>query len=273
MAGLPDITFADAKNGMTVSELKEECDGVISDSDKKLMFYFFLKYDCQNLVRLLKDPNAELIPNGNFTLEQYQDLITSATEMNFNVHRFPSFMSIFAREYAYNKDKEGFFAEDAMMLAYYQYAIECPNDMISKWYSLNFDVTNILTAMIARKNGWNVGDYIQGDNEVTDMIRNNNTKDFSLSAEYDYMVDLMKIVDETDPVIKEKEIDAFRWTWLDECTFFDIFSIEAVFAYFCKLEMRERWNRLDVEVGKASFRQIIENLRGEARVPEEFIRK
>ena len=30
---------------------------------------------------------------------------------------------------------------------------------------------------------------------------------------------------------------------------------------------------LDVEQGKETFRQIIENLRGEARVPDEFVAK
>ena len=188
------------------------------------------------------------------------------------MHRYPTFMSIFAREYAYNKDTAGFFAEDAMMLEYYKYAMGCSNKMIADWYEFNFNVTNILTAMIARKNGWSVGDYIQGDNEVTEIIRTNNTKDFSLSVEYDYVADLMKVVDETDPVQKEKKIDAFKWTWLDERTFFDIFSIDAVFAYFCKLEMLERWEHLDVEEGKATFTQIIENLRGEAKVPAEFLR-
>ena len=273
MAGLPDISLNDTKKAMTVAELREECENVLSDSDKNLLFYFFLKYDCQNIVRLLKNPDATLLPNGNYNVDQYQDLITSAREMNFNVHRYPSFMSIYAREFAYNKDKVDFFAEDAMMLEYFKYAMGCSNKMIADWYEFNFNVTNILTAMIARKNGWNVGDYIQGDNEVTEIIRTNNTKDFSLSVEYDYVGDLMKVVDETDPVLKEKKIDAFKWTWLDERTFFDIFSIEAVFAYFCKLEMLERWEHLDVEEGKETFRQIIESLRGEAKVPEEFVRR
>ena len=272
MAGLPDISLNDRKNAPTIAELREEIENVLSDSDKRLLSYFFLKYDCQNIVRLLNNPNASLLPNGNYTLEQYRDLITSAREMYYNVHRYPSFMSIFAREYASHKDKADFFAEDAMMLEYYKHAMHCPNKMIADWYEFNFNVTNILTAMIARKYGWNVSDYIQGDNEVTEVIRMNSAKDFGLSKEYDYVVDLMKVVEETDPVLKEKKIDAFRWSWLDERTFFDNFSIEAVFAYFCKLEMLERWEHLDVERGKATFNQIIESLRSEAQVPAEFLK-
>lgn len=271
MAGLPDLKLDDTKFEVSIPDLREELDNILSSLDKKILFYFFLKNDCSNLVKLLKDPTAEVDDHGNFTMEQYTDLLTSAREMNFNVHRFPAFMSEFARDYAYNKDKEGYYPEDKILYQFYQYAIDtCPNKMVRKWYQLNLDITNILTAFLARKNGWNVADFIQGENEVTEMILTNNTKDFNLTAEFDYVADLMKIVECDDPVEKEKKIDAFKWLWLDEQTFFNMFSIEAVFAYLCKLEMLVRWDKLDVEKGQETFRQIIENLRGEARVPEEF---
>lgn len=274
MAGLPDISLENTKCDVGIADLREELDGVLSAGDRKVLFYFFLKYDCANLVKLLKNADAAIDDHGNWTMEQYVDLITSAREMNFNVHRFPAFMSEFARDYAYNKDKSGYFAEDDMLYKFYKYAIDtCPNRMVRQWYQLNLDITNILTAFLARKNGWNVADFIQGDNEVTDMILTNNTKDFNLGTEMDYVADLMKIVDCEDPVEKEKKIDAFKWLWLEEQTFFEVFSVEAVFAYLCKLDMLARWDKLDVEQGQETFRQIINNLRGEARVPEEFIRK
>lgn len=270
MAGAPDLSMDGSKGAQTVADFKEELRGTLTRSDKHLLAYFYLKYDCQNLVRLLKNPEATVNPCGNYTQEMYLDLITSAKEMNFNVHRFPAFMSDFTRDYDYNKGKAGFFPEDKIMLEYYQYAMKCSNKMMADWYRFNFDVTNILTALIARKNGWNVADFIQGNNPVCEMIRDNNTRDFNLSFEYDYVADLMKIVECEDPVEKEKRMDAFKWVWLDERTFFEPFSIEAVFAYLCKLEMLERWSKLDVETGRETFRQIIDNLRGEARVPDEF---
>lgn len=272
MAGVPDITINDKGANYTLDDFKVECEETLSASDRKLLYYFFLRYDCLNLVELLQNPDAEILPYGNFSLEQYRDLIVSVEEMDCDVSVFPSFMSVFARDFASNFGKAGFFPKDAIMLEYFKYAMVCPNDMIASWYKMNFDVTNILTAMIARQNGWNVGDYILGDNEICEMIRNNNTKDFNLSTEYDYVSDLMKIVDCDDPVEKERRIDVFKWVWLDDATFFDVFSIEAVFAYLCKLEMLQRWDRLDVETGRETFRQIIENLRGSARVPDEYKR-
>ena len=272
IAGLPDIDLQDAKPGMTVEQMREQCGEQLTSQDKKLLFYFFLHFDCINLVKLLKNPEANIDQWGNFTLEQLQDLITSATELNFNVHRFPAFMSIFAREYAFNKDKADYFPEDEIAFQFLNYAIRtCPNRMMRRWYKLNLDITNILTAMLARTQGWSVGDFVKGEGEVQEMIRENKTKDFNLTHELEYIPQLMKIVEEDDPVRKEKMIDAFKWVWLDERTFFEPFSMEAVFAYLCKLQMQERWAKLDVEQGKETFQRIIDNLSGEARVPDEFL--
>lgn len=275
IASLPDIELSDTQPGYGLQEMREQCDEQLSPLDQKLMQqYFYLRQDCKNLVKLLKNPDAEVELTGNYSMEQYKDLITSAQELNFNVHRFPSFMSIFAREFSYNKDTKGYFPEDELLYQFYNYAITTStNKFIRKWYQLNLDITNILTAMLARKQGWNVSDFIKGDGEVQEMIRENKTKDFDLTHEFDYVKELIKIVDEEDPVQKEKMMDAFRWLWLDEQTFFEPFSIEAVFAYCCKLEMQHRWAKLDVEQGKETFKKIIDDLRGEAQVPEEFVRK
>ena len=271
IAGLPDINLEDAKPGMSIEDLREQCEQQFTSHDKKLLFYFFLHFDCVNLVKLLKNPKADIEQWGNFSIEQLRDLITNATELNFNVHSYPAFMSNFAREYDFNKDKAGYYPEDEMAYLFLDYAIRtCPSRMMRRWYKLNLDITNILTAMLARGQGWSVGDFIKGEGEVQEMIRENKTKDFNLGQELDYIPQLMKIVDEEDPVRKEKLIDAFKWIWLDEHTFFEPFSMEAVFAYLCKLEMQQRWAKLDVEQGKETFQTIINNLRSQAEVPDEF---
>ena len=105
-----------------------------------------------------------------------------------------------------------------------------------------------------------------------DTLLVSKAKDFDLSREYDYVSALMKIVDCDNPVEKERQIDALRWMWLDDRTFMDGFAVEAVYAYLCKAQMLERWRLLDPVFGRRRFEEIIENLRSEARVPEEFRR-
>lgn len=269
MAGAPDLSIDD-KLPLTVLDFKEQLEGTISKSDYKLLYFLFLKYDCQNLVKMLKDPNAEIDPRGNLSREQLEDLMKSAREMNFNVHRYPAFMSIYARGFDDNIHKEGFYPEDAMAIEYYNYAMTVPDKMMRQWYELNLNMDNVLTALLAKKNGWNPAKFIEGDNFITETIKNSNAPDFGLSSELDYMPQIMNIVACQDPVEKEKRIDAFKWNWLDDMTFFDVFNIDAVFAYILKLDMLERWARLDPVEGQKTFRSIISELRSEAEVPEEF---
>lgn len=275
MAGLPEIELSDTKPGYDMSELTEQLCESLSDRDARLMAdYFFLLRDCRNLVALLKDAQAEVELTGNYTMEQYQDLITSARELNFNVHRYPVFLSEFARHWELNKDVKGYFPEDDILYRFYDFAIRtCRNGFVRRWYQLNMDVNNILTALLARTQGWNVGDFVKGDGEVQEQIRENSTKDFVLYIDMDNIEELKRIVEQADPVQKEKMIDAFKWKWLDDQTVMEPFSIDSVFAYMCKLEMQYRWARLDVEKGKEHFQRIIDNLRGEARVPDEYKRQ
>lgn len=272
IAGLPEIDFSDSHPGYSMDELVEQLHESLTPWDARLMAnFFFLQRDCKNLVGYLKDPEAELKYQGAYTKEQYKDLVKSAEEMNFNVHRYPSFLSIFAREWSFNKDKKGYFPEDEILYLFYKYAIDnCSNKFVREWYQMNMDINNILTAILARKYGWNIADYIKGEGEVQEKLREENTPDFGLSREMDYMKELIQIADQDDPVKKEKMIDALKWLWLDDNTFFEPFGIESVFAYMCKLEMQYRWANLDVDKGKESFEQIIENLRGEARVPDAY---
>ena len=98
MAGLPDISLEDTKAEVSMEDMREAMDEVLSDKDQKIIYYFFLQKDCLNIAELLANPQAQLAERGNMTMEQYVDLYTSATEMNFNVHRYPAFLSEFVRD-------------------------------------------------------------------------------------------------------------------------------------------------------------------------------
>ena len=69
---------------------------------------------------------------------------------------------------------------------------------------------------------------------------------------------------------REKKLDALRWNWIEDATFFDYFTIERIFAFLLKLEMIERLISLDKERGNQLFRSIIESLKNEVQIPAEF---
>ncbi len=273
MAGLPDIKLSDTEPGYSIAALREQLQAEIGRRDEHLLHFLFLRHDCQNVVRLLKDSEAELETIGNYSREQLQELIEQAAEVDLGKTDYPQFLIDFVRLYAERHDEQGWYAEDEVLMRYYNYCTEnCKDSLMRRWYQLNYDITNIMTAMIARRQGWKVADFVKGDGEVQEMIRTNDTKDFGLGTQLPYFAELMNIVNEEDPVRKERMLDALKWEWLEMETFADTFSIEAVFAYLCRLEIQERWARLDVEQGRETFEKIIHDLRGEAQVPDEFLR-
>lgn len=272
ITGLPDLSLDEGKPSYSVSEFRDLCDELLTEVDRRILYYFFLKYDCLNVVKLLKDPEADIDDCGNLSFEQCHELIEQSDEMCTKVPcDAPAFLMKFILAYPEMKEKPGFFAEDAILLEYYRYAMQCRQQDIASWFELNFNITNILTAFIARNYGWNVDNYVLDANEVSEnILKNVQAKDFNLPPLIDYIDDIVKIAECEDPVLKEKKIDAFKWIWLDDNTFFEPFSVKAVFAYLCKLDMRERWEKLDAETGREAFTQIVDNLRSEARVPDEF---
>jgi len=273
MSGLPDLQLDNTDKVMSVNDVKEliEEEQGMSKKDAKLLSMFFLEADCRNLLYVLKDNEGELPNSGNYSREELDDLIDDALEVEFDDNpSYPPFLLEFIREYSEKSGQEGYFADDALMVRYWNYVKTAKNPVISNWADLNINISNILTAMIARQQGWNISDYVLGEGDVIDTILQSKSKDFDLGKEIDYVSTLSQIVDCDNPVEKERKIDALKWLWLEDNIFFGGFAVEAVYAYLCKAKMLERWRRLDPVLGRERFETIIENLRSEAKVPEEF---
>jgi hypothetical protein len=151
------------------------------------------------------------------------------------------------------------------------YGIEVKNSLMSGWFELNLNIGNIMTAIFARKYDLMVAKYIVGHNTIAKLIReNSNARDFGISQELDYFDILQRISEESDIYDRERKIDKFKWDWLEENTVFDYFNIEYIFAYLCKLQILERWVKLNAEEGEKVFRDLINSLKNETKLPDNF---
>lgn len=278
MAGAPDLTPGQTMGSgvPSVAEFREQAEEELCRKDKELLDeYLFLQTDCRNLASLLEETGAELPTLGNHSREELVELMALAREAEGDVKGYSPVLSHIVRQWDAQHETEGFFAQDLALYAFLQNAVDhCPNATIRQWHRMQMDMANVLTALLARNHGWNPAQSIVGEGVVQDCIRQNPTaSDFGLGVDLEYVQQLVEIAGEDDPVQKERKADALKWTWLDDRTFFVPFGIESVFARLCQLEMLERWAKLDPEQGKQRFEQIIENLRGEARVPQEFVKR
>lgn len=246
-----------------MSTLKKDLMEQLSASDAGLLKLLFAAYDNTNFLAFLRNKEAALHPLGNLTTDDWQQLTTLMQEFEKpNDARLLPYFNTFFSNYVTDKlGSEGILEEDYMATLYYDYAMKNDNAFLRSWFEFNLNVNNILAAIACRKHGFDPKKFVIGQNEVAQAIRTSNARDFGLHGMFDELEVVMRIAEEENLLEREKKIDALKWSWLEENTFFHYFSVEKVLAYVLKMEMIERWKMLSAEKGAKIFRDLLGSLK------------
>ena len=278
IAGLPVITPDDTKLTYTVSEFKAELKPLLSARDKRLMQWFYLKFDNRNVLSFLRKMSEEHFDDrGNYSNDNIKELydFLKAEERVPAKNPLPAYFTTFIRSYLARLENETSddprLLEDQLSALYYEAAMKCGNEFMSSWFEMNLNIGNVLAVLNCRKYGLNREHFVIGHNELAEQLRTSNARDFHFNNPISYLSELMQISEETDLMMREKRLDLLRWKWLDEQTFFKTFDIESVITYMLQLEMIERWITLDKVRGQQTFRRLVSDMKREsAETLEEF---
>lgn len=271
IAGLPDIQIDNQKSIPAQEEILDELKQILSKGDMALLDLLRLKYDNDNLLKFLANRDAELNPLGKLTSQDWAELIElidNSDERNpVRDARLLKYMLEFYTTIRNEQSEEKIdFAEDFLAALYYKYGMQCKNKFVADWFEFNLNINNILTALTCRKYGWDIKSAIVGDNVVAETIRNSvSARDFNLKAEIDYFDALVSISETANLLDREHRIDALKWNWLEENTFFSSFSIEKVLSFWLRCELMHRWDNLSMEEGAEIFRQMINDLKKDVK--------
>ena len=271
IAGLPDIQIDNQKSIPAQEEILDELKQILSKGDMALLDLLRLKYDNDNLLKFLANRDAELNPLGNLTSQDWAELIElidNSDERNpVRDARLLKYVLDFYTTIRNEQSEEKIdFAEDFLAALYYKYGMQCKNKFVADWFEFNLNINNILTALTCRKYGWDIKSAIVGDNIVAETIRNSvSARDFNLKAEIDYFDALVSISETANLLDREHRIDALKWNWLEENTFFSSFSIEKVLSFWLRCELMHRWDNLSMEEGAEIFRQMINDLKKDVK--------
>lgn len=271
IAGLPDIQIDNAKSIPAQEEILDELKQILSKDDMDLLNLLRLKYDNANLLKYLDNRDAELNPLGTLTAQDWTELIEiidNSDELNpAHDRRLLKYMLDFYTTIRDEQSEEKIgFREDFLAALYYKYGMNSKNKFVADWFEFNLNINNILTALTCRKYGWDVKSAIVGDNIVAETIRNSvSARDFNLKTEIDYFDALVSISETANLLDHEHRIDALKWNWLVERTFFDTFTIESVLSFWLRCELMHRWDNLSMEEGAEIFRQMINDLKKDVK--------
>ena len=270
VAGLPDISLDDGKLSYSVSDFKAELYPDLSAQDRKLIDLFYLKFDNTAILQLLKNKDAVIEDKGNFSAEELLQLIEAVREGDTPDKKYPSYLVNFVSQYLQLSQDELYRADDLLAALYYSYGMSSNNAFIASWFEFNLNLNNILAALAARKYKMEVSSVIVGATSICEQLRTSNARDFGLNETLEYFEALQRIADIEELVEREKKVDMLKWKWLEDESFFYYFTIERIFVFLMQLEMIERWISLDKEKGNELFRKMIQDLKNEVQIPEEF---
>lgn len=267
---MPDISLDDGKLSYSVSDFKAELYPDLSAQDRKLIDLFYLKFDNTAILKLLKNKDTVIEDKGNFSAEELLQLIEAVREGDTPDKKYPSYLVNFVSQYLQLSQDELYRADDLLAALYYSYGMSSNNAFIASWFEFNLNLNNILAALAARKYKMEVSSVIVGATSICEQLRTSNARDFGLNETLEYFEALQRIADIEELVEREKKVDMLKWKWLEDESFFHYFTIERIFVFLMQLEMIERWISLDKEKGNELFRKMIQDLKNEVQIPEEF---
>ncbi len=263
VAGLPDVVFDGGKVTFSIDDFKKDIYPALSPADAKCIDLFFLAWDNENILKLLKQgAEAPLERTGCYTREELLDIIEAAKAGDARKAETPAYLYEFLEYYFKNEQHEGFLWADVLSTCYYRYATSSPNKFVAEWFAFNMNVNNLLVAMLARKYKLSVAEVVIGEGEVAEALRTSAARDFGLSTTIDYLETVQRLSENEQLQEREHQLDEMRWAWLEENSVFHYFTIERLFVFLQKLDIIARWAKLDSEKGMQRYTELVEELKG-----------
>ena len=150
VAGLPDLLFNENKMGFSSLTFRNELKDQLSETDYDLVKTIFLPFDNKNLLNLLFNQNKPFYPTGNYS-EKF--LKTQVIQLN----EIPDYMIRYIK-WVNNQDSPKFSLnnENKLYDSFYKYALQVKNEFLSKWFTFNLNLKNILTAINCNKYNYDI---------------------------------------------------------------------------------------------------------------------
>ena len=82
------------------------------------------------------------------------------------------------------------------------------------------------------------------------------------TSDFEEQKQVQAILDKTDIVIREQEMDELRWKVASEITRMEYFSMDVILAFLLKAKIVQRWSELDSSKGQEMFEKLIQEIRG-----------
>ena len=80
-------------------------------------------------------------------------------------------------------------------------------------------------------------------------------------SSFDAAPAIMSVLEQDDILSRERGLDRLLWEKAEELTRMNLFDIDVILAFIAKLQITDRWNKLDPQTGRELFRKLVQEIR------------
>lgn len=261
ISGLPNISLQDAHVPFSAKIFLDELKDKIDNEDFALVCMLYYYRDNRNLLDILFSKNNMLKPEGYYSLPELKKSVDGNVLL-------PQYMNDFIASFRGNKNCYTEAEWEAKLTeAYFRTALKTENDFLNMWMEFELNLKNLMLVMSNRKQELPFSEIILEANEMAALMKENPAADFSTQTSIDFLNQVVQILETENLIEREKKIDALRWKKVEEMTFFNYFTIEAILSFIIKLMILERWTMLKQEQEKEFLPSILKSFTEKIKIP------
>ncbi len=242
ISGLPDISLQDEHLPFSTNYFLDELTNALDKNDFELVCILYYARDNRNLLDMLFNKKGMMHSEGRYSLQALE----KGAAGNFPL---PPYMDAFIAAFKENKDRYTAAEWEAKLTeGYFREAMHSGNTFLDEWMEFELNLKKLLLVTGNRKQALPFAD-------------------FSTESSADFINQVVNNLATENFIDCEKKIDALRWKKLEEMSFFDYFTVEAILSYTIRLMIIERWIKLLPGQGKAFLPSILNSIMKKNSIP------
>ena len=256
IASLPALSPKMDTSSFEFDQLYDVIQRNLTKEDQHYLRYLIYPNDLHNLLTILsKEYHDQSLKNFQEpAVHSYEEL----KSYKKNRRHFPDFMNDFLAE---NDDRLANMSiremEDAMLNRFYDEVFELKNDLIKSYYRFLIELRSLIGAF-----NYNSYDFLSKPNinqpdRLLSQLGPGKSPSASLLKDHPFLEDLISVLSKDDPEEKERFVDKLKWEFLDEMNN-EPFTTEAVFVYYIKLQILQRWLIIKPKAENEEFKELLE---------------
>ncbi len=254
VAGFQDLTIETQKLSSTSVEMFKELQNFVTKEDYSLIETLFLDTDNKNILNKILKKDVPFDSSCVYPEEYINEQIKEPTDIK-------KYIADFIIQYKDDQSIDSVRKEIILFEKYYEFCFSLKNDFLKNWTKFNVDLKNVSIAYNCHTYGYSTEKQLIktkfSENLYTTLLKNKPKLDI-IKDDLPYADKIVQIIEsEKNLLDKEKELDAIKFAFLEDYTFFNYFTVEKVLVFLIKYRIIERWLKLDKEHGKKLFDELI----------------